>query len=201
VKRIVIAFALLVVGVGAAFSVVVVTRGGDASGSRENALGTPAAGIDGPASLRARFAFLSDEHSNRCGMPASALMTMPAQAHLQGACCFPMDFRSYVNQVRALRRYAAIDVIPKDPYDIPVTLARRLVGYQAIRLAPAQQKIYERAKPISATKGPCCCPCWRWDAFEGQAKYLITRRQYTAQQIADVWTAEEGCGGPSHRRA
>jgi hypothetical protein len=113
-----------------------------------------------------------------------------------------MDYVSYVNQVRELHgRYADVDVIPKDPYDIPVSLAKRLIGYKGISLTPAQQRTYARAKPLSATKGPCCCPCWRWDAFEGQAKYLITRRHYSARQIAEVWSAEEGCGGPSHHRA
>lgn len=92
-------------------------------------------------------------------------------------------------------------MIPKDPYDIPVSLVKRLTGYQSIELTHAQQRIYERAKPLSSTKGPCCCPCWRWTAFGGQAKFLIARRHYTAQQIADVWSVEEGCGGPSHPNA
>jgi hypothetical protein len=135
-------------------------------------------------------------------MPASALNSMAPGAHLQGACCFPMDYRSYVNQVREIdRRYRDVDVIPKDPYDIPISLAKRLIGYQGIKLKPAQQRIYERAKPLSSTDGPCCCPCWRWTAFGGQAKFLITRRNYTARQIAHVWSIEEGCGGPSHRAA
>ena len=148
---------------------------------------------------RVRFDFLRRQHSNRCGMPASALNAMAPSARLQGSCCFPMDFRSYVNQVRDLKRYAAVALIPKDPYDIPVSLGKRLIGYQSIKLTAKQQRIYNRAKPLSTTKGPCCCPCWRWTAFEGQAKYLISRRAYSAQQIAGVWSLEEGCGGPSHR--
>lgn len=149
-------------------------------------------------SLAARFAVLRNRHSNRCGMPASVLRQMSRSARLQGACCFPMDYRAYVEQRRELsRRYADVGVIPKDPYDIPVSLAVRLVGYRSIRLTPAQRRIYTRAKPLSTTKGPCCCPCWRWTAFGGQAKYLITRRHYSAKQIGDLWSAEEGCGGPA----
>ena len=87
------------------------------------------------------------------------------------------------------------------PVDVPVALARRLLAYRSITLTPAQHRIYNRATPLSETKGPCCCPCWRWDAFEGQAKYLITRRRYSAKQIAEVWSDEEGCGGPSHGHA
>ena len=173
-------------------------RAGDARDSSATAT-TQASGAMTP---RARFAVLSRAHSNRCGMPASALVTMAARARLQGACCFPMDYRSYVNQRCELsRRYADVDVIPKDPYDIPVSLAKRLMGYEGIKLTPEQQRTYNRAIPLSDTKGPCCCPCWRWTAFGGQAKYLITRRNYTAQQVADVWSEEEGCGGPSHRHA
>jgi len=83
--------------------------------------------------------------------------------------------------------------------DLPiVSLAKRLIGYQRIHLTSDERRVYDRAVPLSDTKGPCCCPCWRWTAFGGQAKYLITRRRYTAQQIADVWSLEEGCGGPSH---
>ena len=152
--------------------------------------------------LPAQFAALNRAHSNRCGMPASALEAMAPGVRLQGACCFPMDYHSYVEQRRELeRRYADVDVIPKDPYDIPVSLAKRLIGYERIELTPAQRRTYERAKPLSDTKGPCCCPCWRWTAFSGQAKYLITRRHYTAKQVADVWSVEEGCGGPSHSHA
>lgn len=159
---------------------------------------TRSAGPLAASSLAARFAVLRTRHSNRCGMPASALSSMPAHARLRGSCCFPMDYRAYVKQRRELaRRYTSVDVIPNDPYDIPVSLAVRLVRYRSIRLTPAQQRIYTRAKPLSTTRGPCCCPCWRWTAFGGQAKYLITRQHYSAKQIGDVWSAEEGCGGPA----
>jgi len=60
---------------------------------------------------------------------------------------------------------------------------------------PAQQAFYDDAKKPSDEHGPCCCHCWRWKAFEGQAKALIARRGYTAGQIANVWDLEDGCGG------
>ena len=191
-KRVALVAAALGVAVGAVTGAALVATRGHA---------TPAARAAEPlgaSSLAARFAVLRNRHSNRCGMPASALHLMPAGAHLQGSCCFPMDYRAYVEQRRELsRRYTAVGVIPKDPYDIPVGLAVRLVSYESIRLTPAQQRIYNHAKPLSKTKGPCCCPCWRWSAFGGQARYLITRRHYSARQVAHVWSAEEGCGGPS----
>lgn len=194
VRRGALVAAVVVLGAAAAATVaVVLTQGGSATTAARGEQRTKM-----PTSPAARFAVLSKAHSNRCGMPASALDRMPPGAHLQGACCFPMEYRSYVNQVHHLRRYAAVDVIPADPYDIPVSLAKQLIGYDSIELTPGQKRIYDSAKPLSATKGPCCCPCWRWTAFSGQAKYLITRRSYSAKQIADVWTLEEGCGGPSH---
>lgn len=196
-KRALVAVLVLAAFGGAASAAVALMRGGDgAAPARDDASVASAAQSNQPSSLRTRFAVLSRRHSNRCGMPASALDTMAPGARLQGACCFPMDYGSYVNQVRVLnRRYADVDLIPKDPYDIPVSLAKRLIAYESIELTSAQQRTYDRAKPLSATKGPC----WRWDAFGGQAKYLITRRHYTAKQTAAVWSAEEGCGGPSHR--
>jgi hypothetical protein len=63
------------------------------------------------------------------------------------------------------------------------------------QLTPEQQKIYDHATKLADEGGPCCCKCWRWTAFQGQAKELIVRRRYTAQQIAEVWDLEDGCGG------
>ena len=160
----------------------------------------PLASIAAPLSsrsLQARFAYLRMQHSNRCGMPASALKTMAASARLQGSCCFPMNDAAYVKQRHDIRRYADVSVIPQDPYDVSVRLAKRLTSYGRIKLTPAEQLTFNRAKPLSDTKGPCCCRCWRWTAFAGQAKYLIARLKYTAPQVADVWSVEEGCGGPS----
>lgn len=148
-------------------------------------------------SLRARFDYLGKQHSNRCGMPASALVAMRPGARLQGSCCFPMNYDAYVKQRHEIARYADVSVVPHDAYDVSAILAKRLISYQSIKLTSAQKRVYNRAKPLSTTKGPCCCRCWRWTAFGGQAKYLITRRHYSARQIADVWSVEEGCGGPS----
>ena len=107
-----------------------------------------------------------------------------------------MVFDRYVQQVTGLRAYAAVDEIPADPYDIPVSLAKRLTGYgNSITLTPAQQAVYVQAVKLSDEHGPCCCHCWRWYAFQGQAKALITRQHYAAAQIATVWNLEDGCGG------
>jgi hypothetical protein len=51
---------------------------------------------------------------------------------------------------------------------------------------------------MSHEGGPCCCKCWRWTAFEGQAKYLIVEKGFTAEQVASIWDLEDGCGGAGH---
>ncbi|MBI1972609.1 hypothetical protein HYS50_01235, partial [Candidatus Woesearchaeota archaeon] len=109
------------------------------------------------------------------------------------------DFHRYEEQVEGLKKFSNIQQIPSDPYDIPVSLAKELLEYQKnIQLNFKQQEIYNKAMKMSMEGGPCCCKCWRWDAFEGQAKYLITEKGFTAEQIAEVWELEDGCGGAGH---
>ena len=124
---------------------------------------------------------------------------MPDDARIQGSCCSPMDFHRYQDQVDGLKKYADIPQIPSDPYDVSVKLAKQLFEYQkTIQLTPDQQAIYDQAMQISEEGGPCCCRCWRWFAFEGQAKYLIAEPKWSAQQVADLWNFEDGCGGSGH---
>lgn len=121
---------------------------------------------------------------------------MPDTARIQGSCCSPMDFDEYQEQVEGLQKYADILQIPADPYDVPASLARELFGYQeTIQLSPDQQAVYDEAAQLSKEGGPCCCRCWRWTAFEGQAKYLITELDWSAEQVAELWDLEDGCGG------
>ena len=146
-------------------------------------------------SLRRRFNFLSQQTSNQCNLQASTLNSYPPTARLQGSCCSPMVYESYVRQVRALAAYDDPD-IPRDPYDVSVPLAKRLIAYnEQILLTNSQRQIYNTAIRMADEGGPCCCHCWRWTAFEGQAKKLIVRRSYTASRLAELWNAQDGCGG------
>jgi hypothetical protein len=143
-----------------------------------------------------RFAQLSQRHMNQCGLSGVDIEKIAVRGRLKGSCCNAMVYDHYVQQVSGLRAYAAVSEIPADPYDIPVSLAKRLIGYSdSIKLTGSQQATYDGAGKLSDEHGPCCCHCWRWKAFEGQAKQLIARRQYTAAQIARVWDLEDGCGG------
>jgi hypothetical protein len=143
-----------------------------------------------------RFAQLSQRHTNQCGLSGVDIGKIAVRGRLQGSCCNAMVYDHYVRQVGSLRAYAAVSEIPADPYDVPVSLAKRLIGYSdSIKLSGSQQAVYNHAVKLSHEHGPCCCHCWRWRAFEGQAKQLIAQRRFTAAQIAHVWDLEDGCGG------
>ena len=148
-------------------------------------------------SLQKRYVYLSAQHSNTCMLDPSALATMSPSARLQGACCGPMDAKMYPKYVEQIHELAKYDhyAVPSDPYDMSVRLARRLVAFNdQILLTPAQQQVYNRAFPLADDHAPCCCHCWRWTAFEGQAKYLIAYRRFTSKQIAELWNLDDGCG-------
>src|SRR6266496_6812972 len=146
--------------------------------------------------LHKRFALLSVRHTNKCALQPQSLDSIATRGRLQGSCCQPMDFTTYKRQVAGLTRYNRVAQIPADPYDIPVSLAKQLIAYDAsITFGQSERALYDRAVRISHEHGPCCCYCWRWTAFEGQAKFLIRSRRYDADQIATIWNLEDGCGG------
>ena len=137
--------------------------------------------------------------SSFCGLQPTTVEGFAESDSIQGACCGAMDFHRYQEQVEGLKKYSKIDVIPQDPYNIPVALAKQLFKYQqTITLNEEQQSVYDQAMEMSNEGGPCCCKCWRWTAFEGQAKFLTTEYGWSAQEIADLWDIQDGCGGPGH---
>lgn len=151
-----------------------------------------------PNDVESRFAVLSAANTNLCAAPGF-IDYKNNNEHIQGSCCSAMDFHRYVEQVNGLKKYSNISQIPSDPYDIPVSLAKELLDYQkSITLTSEQQEIYDEAMQMSDEGGPCCCKCWRWYAFEGLAKYLITEYDFSAGQVAEVWDLEDGCGGEGH---
>lgn len=179
-----------------------------ATGSFAGGAATPRAANPRPAPARvsapaaaggtARFAFLARQTTNSCGLEPSALERMPDRTRLQGSCCFPMNLAAYRSQVRGLRAYANVPEIPADPYDVPVSLAKRLLAYdRTIHLAPAQARVYARAMRMSRTEGPCCCHCWRWNAFRGLSEHLIAHLGWRSGAVAAVIDLVEGCGGPA----
>jgi hypothetical protein len=141
------------------------------------------------------FAYLAGQHSNRCDLQAAEIMRYPATMRMQGSCCSAMDAATYRRQLQGLRPYAQIPEIPANPYDIPAPLAQRLLSYRDIRISANAQTVYDRAMGMTHEHGPCCCRCWRWEAFEGMSRYLIARRQWRAPQLARLIDAVDGCGG------
>jgi ABC-type transport system substrate-binding protein len=66
-----------------------------------------------------------------------------------------MVYSRYTEQVKGLRAYAAVSEIPADPYDVPVSLAKRLIGYRdSIKLSSSQQAVYDQAKKLLDEHGP-----------------------------------------------
>lgn len=145
-----------------------------------------------------KFQYLSSQRTNKCGLLEN-LEAMDEDDRLQGSCCSAMDLHRYQEQVKGLKKFKKISQIPLDPYDIPIKLAKELFDYQkSIELNDGQKEIYEKAVGLSHENGPCCCRCWRWTAFEGLAKYLITKEGFSAEEVAEVWNLEDGCGGSEH---
>jgi hypothetical protein len=155
-------------------------------------------GSEKASDLETKFALLSNAGTNFCAGP-DFIGLMPDGESLQGSCCSPMDFHRYTEQVEGLKKYSHISIIPSDPYDISVSWAGKMLDYKdTIELTVEQQEIYDDAMEMSHEGGPCCCKCWRWYAYEGLAKYLITEYDFDSHQIAEVWDLSDGCGGSGH---
>jgi hypothetical protein len=148
--------------------------------------------------LKARFAILSQRHTNECLLTPAGLDKFAVNGRLQGSCCGPMKYSDNVRQIDGLKAYADNSEIPPDPYDVPVSLAKHLLSLDSsLTLDTAQQKVYSEATKLATEHGPCCCKCWRWFAFRGQAKEFIREERYSAAQIAQIWDLEDGCGSGS----
>jgi len=150
-------------------------------------------------SLRERFDYLSRQHTNSCMLQTSGFASMNPTTRLQGACCGPMAYSDYSKQIPAIanynRKHHIGNVLESDPYNMSVAFVRHLNAFNdQILLTNAQLRVYDAAWRFSSDKAPCCCHCYRWTAFEGQAKYLIARRQFTAREVGEVWTLDDGCG-------
>jgi hypothetical protein len=110
-----------------------------------------------------------------------------------------MNVHNYEEQVEGLKAYGSYEIIPKDPYDVPVIWAREMIEYgEQTILSPKQQTVYDEAVELSHEGGPCCCVCWHWYAYEGLAKYLIVNESFSAEQIAEIWDLSDACGGEGH---
>lgn len=157
--------------------------------------------------LAARLDYLNQNGNSSCSASfRNSISSMTDDARLEGSCCSPMSLHRYSEQVEGLKKFKSvdgqnIDKIPDDPYDIEAGLAKELMSYYDIELAPDEQEVYDYAMQNSSEKGPCCCKCWRWYVYGGLGKYLIKNHGFTGEQVTQVWNLSDGCGGDSeHHR-
>ncbi len=151
------------------------------------------------ADVAKRFEFLSQNGNASCSRAfRDSVADMPASSRLQGSCCGEMNLHRYSEQINGLKRYSQIIDIPPDPYDVPAPLAHKLmVAYQE-PLSTEQQEQYDLAMETSNEKGPCCCPCWRWEVYGGLGELLIREHGFTGEQVTQVWNLSDGCGDDAH---
>ena len=164
----------------------------DSSGTDVSEVSSPL----GHDALAARFEYLSQQGTNSCGGGKDIVKTLADEGRMQGSCCGAMSLHSYEEQIEGLKKYASLEIIPPDPYDVPVTWAQKMIEYNdTTTLTPDQQALYDEAVEMSEEGGPCCCKCWHWYAYEGLAKHLIINENFSAEQIAGLWDMSDACGG------
>ncbi len=143
-----------------------------------------------------KFQYLATQSTNFCGLQQGTVMSYSDSTRIQGACCNPMNMTTYKDQVHGLQAFSDVAVIPPDPYDVSAGLAKQLLGYdRSIKLTTSEQAVFDQAMSLTPDKAPCCCKCWRWNAHEGLARYLIHVRYWDAQKVGKVITLVNGCGG------
>ncbi len=139
---------------------------------------------------------LLDELTISCFGADNVLRMSDTDKNLGGQCCGVLkSVHMYEEQLKALEEYEDIPEIPKDPYNVPVELAKKLIQYDKdIILTSEQQKILDEASEMSNEGGPCCCKCWKWYMYNGLAKLLITKYNFNAEDVAMVWDLSDSCG-------
>lgn len=148
------------------------------------------------SALAAKFDYLSKNGNSACSVSfKDSIPKMSDGARLTGSCCSPMSPHRYSEQIEALKKYKDIPEIPSDPYDIPASLAKKMLAYYDVELGREEQNHYDYAMQNSHEKGPCCCRCWRWFVYGGLGKYLIKNYNFTGSQLAELWNFSDGCGG------
>ncbi len=132
---------------------------------------------------------------------AQQVVKMSESEHnLGGQCCGALKkVESYNLQLEALSNFIKdngnIELIPKDPYDVPVSHAKKLIQLDKdIVLSADQQQIYDEAMQMSHHGGPCCCKCWKWYVMSGLGKKLIVDYGWNAAKLAELWDTSSSCG-------
>lgn len=154
-------------------------------------------GAAGDPAYASEFSNLSQNGNSNCSRAfRESIASMPDDSMLRGSCCGPMNMHVYSEQRRGLAdNYSTFAEIPLDPYNIPASIAKRMMSHVGDVLTPEQQGAYDYAMSNSSNNGPCCCQCWRWQFYGGLAKYLVETYGFNGEQVTDVWDYSDGCGG------
>ena len=141
-----------------------------------------------------------DEKTIGC-FGASQVMSMSENdPNLGGQCCGALkNEEQYLAQLEVLsdfiERHGSVDLIPKDPYDVSVSLAKQLTSLdQTVVLTREQQDVYDKAVSLSHHGGPCCCKCWKWYVMSGLGKKLIVEHGFSSEELAELWDLSSSCG-------
>ncbi|MCA9370634.1 MAG: hypothetical protein KC680_01590 [Candidatus Peregrinibacteria bacterium] len=141
-----------------------------------------------------------DEKNIGCFGAKQVLAMSTNEGNLGGQCCGALtDFEAYELQLKAIQRFieenGGDDLIPPDPYDVPVDIAQKLTQFDSdIVLSQEQQSLFDEAVSMSHHGGPCCCKCWKWYVMSGLAKKLIVDEGWNEHQVAEMWDISSSCG-------
>lgn len=141
-----------------------------------------------------------DELTIGCFGPSMILQMFEFDTNLGGQCCGALkDFDAYEIQLVALHSFIEengnIDLIPRDPYDVSVEHAQKLIEFDNyIVLSYDKQQVYDEAMGMSHHGGPCCCKCWKWYMMSGLGKKLIMDYSWDSEQLAELWDLSSSCG-------
>lgn len=146
-----------------------------------------------------------DQLTIGCFGPDKIMQMKETDPNLGGQCCGSLkNAEQYKIQLGVIEDFIEeheehlgdnVNLIPKDPYDVSVELAKKLMRYDnEIKLTIEQQVVYDKAVQLSHHGGPCCCRCWKWYVMSGLAKKLIVDNDFTAEQTAELWDLSSSCG-------
>lgn len=123
-----------------------------------------------------------------------SMLSTTTGMYLSGQCCGPMkDLAEYNKELASLQQYKNIPDIPMDPYKTPVPVAKKWIDYDhSTVMGPQEQATMDQAMKMSK-EGPCCCKCWHYFVNDGIAKKMIRVYHYSAQQVAQYWSASSIC--------
>lgn len=131
-----------------------------------------------------------------CNGPDDIMKLPDSFTNMGGQCCGALtNMTEYNEQIKGLKKFSYIPVVPPNPYNISVQDVKKMLAYDRYTsLTSEQQTVLYQAAKLSDNGGPCCCKCWHWYFNEGVAKELITKYNFDAKQVAEFYDLSDTCG-------